>query len=82
MKKEERLLGIVHKMKLNLEGITGVTVVTKERHCSLAAPFCLQCHMKGKNTSLEEGGKRNFHTLDPTFPFWGAAEQVKRCFPN
>lgn len=41
MKKEERLLGIVHKTKLNLEGITGVMLVTKERHCSLAAPFRL-----------------------------------------
>lgn len=48
MKKDERLLGIVHKTKLNLEGIISIMLVTKERHCSLTAPFCLQCHMKGR----------------------------------
>lgn len=48
MKKDERLLGIVHKTKLNLEGIISIMLVTKERHCSLTASFCLQCHMKGR----------------------------------
>lgn len=29
-----------------------------------------------------QGGKRNSHTLEPCFRFWGAVEQAEKCFPN